>query len=227
VNDLEPKGASLEAKFQLNCTEGVDGVPGEKDFIGLRISRANHNCRPNACCSYDEEAQVAILYALQDIQPGEEISVNYCPFTRLAPPELEFDECQMSLRDHWGIVCPLDCFCNNPNARKLVMEGRRLNDTIKSLIQSDRLDEALKVGEKRLEIQRQLNMSWGQCASLECALFHLAIRKKETLSRAEQYIQSALKVFRIIRPFSKLIEKYEMLLKHPEMDEYYLKLEME
>ena len=215
----------MEAKFQLNCTEGVDGIPGGKDFIGLRISRANHNCRPNACCSYDEEAKVAILYALQDIQPGEEISVNYCPFTRLAPPELEFDACKMSLRDHWGIGCPLDCFCNDLNARKLVMEEKRLNDVIKSLVQSGCLGEALTIGEKRLETLRQLNMSWGRCASLECALFHLAIRKKETLPRAEKCVRSALKVFRIIRPFSKLIAKYEMLLKHPEVDEYYLKLE--
>lgn len=75
--DLEPKGASLQAKFELNQLIGHPSRDGGKDFVGLRISRMNHDCRPNAGYSYDETASAEIVFAQRDIQPGEEICISY------------------------------------------------------------------------------------------------------------------------------------------------------
>ena len=84
INDLEPKGGSLQDKFNLN--EWPSAWPcrdNGKSYVGLRISRVNHNCRPNAARIYDEVARVEILYALQDIPPGEEICYSYYIFPHI------------------------------------------------------------------------------------------------------------------------------------------------
>ena len=132
----------------------------------------------------------------------------------------------MSLKNSWGIICPVDCFCKDPEARKQVLEGRRLSDEVTAQLRTRRSERALAAGEKRLEIQRQLNISWGDLASLESELFHISLMKKKTLPRASRLIKDAIRIYKIIKPFSKVIEKYEMLLKHPEMDEYYFRLEL-
>jgi len=75
--NLEPKGASLQAKFELNQLIGHPSRDGGKNFVGLRISRMNHDCRPNAGYSYDETARAEIVFAQRDIQPGEEICISY------------------------------------------------------------------------------------------------------------------------------------------------------
>jgi len=201
---LEPKGASLEDKFKLNCI-------GENDRLSLRISRVNHSCRPNASCSYDEVAQVAILYALMDIQLGEEICVSYCSFARLdqlrpnagVSPEMEFVICRMTLKAKWGITCPLDCFCKDPGTRQLVLEGRRLNDDINSAAAVGSIEGILKAVEKRLEIEVELNMSWSEIAKLGSELYRIALMKEKTFPKAHQFLKDIQELNGMIRPHSK------------------------
>ena len=45
--------------------------------VAMRIAHVNHACQPNAAVVYDETARVAVLVALNDIQPGDEISIFY------------------------------------------------------------------------------------------------------------------------------------------------------
>jgi len=115
---LEPKGASLESKFQLNSVAGDEDRDGGKDIVGLRISRVNHDCRSNAARIYDDGARVDVLFALRDIQPGEEVCVNYCSFARmdlsrptarLRPPEMEFSVYAQSLKVKTQLEHRLPC----------------------------------------------------------------------------------------------------------------------
>ncbi len=48
---------------------GANMESGGLKVVAHRIARVNHCCQPNAATIYDETAQVAILFALKDIQP--------------------------------------------------------------------------------------------------------------------------------------------------------------
>jgi len=172
----------------------------------------NHNCRPNAGYSYDEVGQVAILYALKDIHPGEEICLSYCSFARLdqlrpnaglVSPDMEFVICRVTLKAKWGITCALDCFCKDPGARKLVLEGRRLNDDINSAAAAGSIEGILKACEKRLEIEVELNMSWSEIAKLGSELYRIALMKERTFPKAYQFLKDIQELNGIIRPHSK------------------------
>ena len=106
-----------------------------------------------------------------------------------------------------------------------MVEARHLGDKMKSRLQTGSQEGVLVAGEKRLEIQRRLNISCSEIARLECELYHISIMKKKTLPKADALIKDVLRIYKIIQPYSKLIEKYEKLSKYPESDENYLKLE--
>ena len=53
IENLEPKGASLEDKFKMNAFQGHPEFEDGKQFLGLRSSRVNHNCSLNAGMSCD------------------------------------------------------------------------------------------------------------------------------------------------------------------------------
>ena len=67
MKDLGPEGSPLELKFTCNSLPTV----------AVRIARVNHSCQPNADTIYDETARVTVLFAIKDIQPGEEIFIRY------------------------------------------------------------------------------------------------------------------------------------------------------
>jgi hypothetical protein len=50
---------------------------GGNTFTCLHASRFNHSCSPNAKWSWHEATKTLRIFALQDIMPGEEISVTY------------------------------------------------------------------------------------------------------------------------------------------------------
>ena len=116
-------GATLEDKFSVHS---LSGAASESELIGvaLRYARVNHACLPNTSAMYDETALVAILCALRDIHPGEEITIcYYSPFFKLVPyfsclgpliPEPSCIEEKISyfrnfLTAMHGITCPSDC----------------------------------------------------------------------------------------------------------------------
>jgi len=102
INDLVPEGESLQLKFMTNTLVTGNVQHPREIAAAVRIARVNHACQPNTATIYDETARVAILFAVKDIQPGEEITTCYhAPFFCLsnltAPypgmnPELNIDE---------------------------------------------------------------------------------------------------------------------------------------
>ena len=122
VRDLGPKGKNLEQKFKKNVFLGGN-MEVSKKAVALRIARLNHSCQPNAATIYDETARVAILFALKDIQLGEEISISY--YSRLfalgsarlssSNPELSLGEEFIYLKNQilsgYRITCPDNCSC--------------------------------------------------------------------------------------------------------------------
>jgi len=116
-----------------------------------------------------------------------------------------------------GIICPSDCFCYDPAILALVRKGRKIRPTINELSSQNKIEEALAAGEKLLDIQRRLNISWTSVGITEINLFNIAVQKSETRSRAEQYIRSAVELFRNICPYSENMTKVmERLPEHPD-----------
>ena len=142
----------MEAKFKLNSFQEPPYLENGKQFLGLRSSRVNHNCSPNAAISYDYVARVQIIFSLRDIQPGEEICICYYAHLTLDmepdsvvrrrdppvavlrsmiqqgknPREFDFIVNESNLKLNWGIICPEDCFCKNPEKRKLILKAKQL-----------------------------------------------------------------------------------------------------
>ena len=76
-------------------------------------------------------------------------------------------------------------------------EGRKTIITVAtSAIRQHKIEEALDAGDKLLDIYRRLNVSWIYRDHTEVTLFHVAIRKSETLPRATHYIRSTVELFR-------------------------------
>ena len=150
----------------------------------------NHACQPNASTIYDETARVAILFALKDIHPGEEITIcYYSPFFEFSPylpslslllPAINSIEEELSffqnlMASNHGITCPSDCFCYDPAILALVREGRQIHPTIAELTNQNKIEEALAAGEKLLDIHQRLNVSWESIGNMYYNLFRVAI----------------------------------------------------
>jgi len=208
--------------------------------VALRIARVNHACQPNATVIYDEIARVAVLFAHKDIQLGEEICICYYSCFFKLGHNLRFPgvnpDCSMEeefifvkeqmLSSFHGFTCPADCACSYPSFRALVCETKQIYATIIELARQYKTREALDAGDKLLDIQRRLNISWVYRGLTEYNLFRIAVMKSETIPRAKQYIQSAVELFRNICPYSKeLTKSMEKLLEHPETEPDYLRID--
>ena len=238
IKDLGPDGAPLVIKFCRNFFKGAN--VDQQCTVALRIARVNHACRPNAATIYDETARVAILFAQQDIQPGEEICIcYYSPFFKLdslvrtpginpewnMEQEFQFLKAK-SLTSMHGITCPSECSCYDLTVPALVHEGRKIQETVIELAFTNKIGEALAAGDKLLAVHRRLDISWVHRAYADYNLFRVAILKSETLPRANEYIRSAVDLFRKICPYSeKLTKKFERLMEHPETDPNYLAID--
>ena len=77
IEDLMPVGGTMLDKFNLNQTTGDPSRDSGRPQLGLRISRLNHDCDPNAGYNYCDASRVQILYANRDILKGEEICISY------------------------------------------------------------------------------------------------------------------------------------------------------
>jgi len=221
----------LEVKFEINSVQGDEHRDGGKNYVGLRLSRANHHCRPNADYVYDETARVVVLFAQKDILPGDEICISYISFADfaldretvdLSTPEEEFKSVQDYLAANWGISCPKDCFCKDINSRKLVIKGRRIHKEMSLLVGQKQTEEALEFGDKFLNIQRLLDVSWLKRVETEYHCFQIALMRQETLCRAKEYLSNVFRFYKANCPYSLFTKTCENLLKHPETDRNYL-----
>lgn len=214
----------------MNAFNGSTSREDGKHYVGVRLSRLNHSCHPNADHVFDDVACVAILFAQRDIHPGEEICIDYTYFRALEPsrptahlnPKEEFDLIQSNLLDKFGITCPGDCFCKNSESRKLILKGRKLHEEVLLLASKVLLEDALETGEKLLEVYERLNISLGMRAALLFTLFEIAVSSSRTVERAQSYIQSSVNLRRMIAPYSTDTQRVEGLLKRPESYESYL-----
>ena len=91
---------------------------------------------------------------------------------------MELNFLRNDLLSAFGITCPVDCFCYDPDTWTLVQKGRKLYETIITLANEQEMtEEAVLAGDKLLDIYRRLNVSWYFRGFVEHNLFQIAIRK--------------------------------------------------
>ena len=238
MRDLGPEGDTLQQKFTKNTFMGANMESGGPKAVALRIARVNHCCQPNAATIYDDTARVAILFALKDIQPGEEISISYYSHlfalgsVRLSSSSpkwslgKEFNYLKNRILSGYGITCPASCSCNDPTIRALIHEARQLDRTVMTLAGQFKSKKALEAGEKLLEIYGRLNVSWCYPGLTYFLLFRVAVQRSELLPKAKHYILSAAEIFGKICPYSERTTKRMVkLCEHPETDPDHMKID--
>jgi hypothetical protein len=87
-------------------TNYIDVTPPKGKEIGCMyryISRINHSCQPNVYWSYMEQEHTLAIVATRDLDPGEELLVDYCGHD---------DSWQgTERRDHLSLFYGFDCRC--------------------------------------------------------------------------------------------------------------------
>lgn len=75
----------------------IDGI--SQQVLFPEIAMLNHDCRPNAAYSWDEEMMTHYVHAIRDIQPGEEITITYID------NEKDRKARMARLKRNWGFDC--------------------------------------------------------------------------------------------------------------------------
>lgn len=89
------------------------GTNAMEGGIFLGCSRFNHSCGANAAYSWNARKNEERIYALKDIQDGEEITVSYVPETIAYLPK---DDRRKRINQEDGLslhLCPLYSECGN------------------------------------------------------------------------------------------------------------------
>lgn len=223
---MAPDGKSVEYKFHFNSLRGDPSRDFGTNYVALRISRVNHSCKPNAGHIYDDVARVEILYAERDINPGEEICILYTPFTELLPDpfliwwrtiESEFEAYKKLLLLKWNIICPADCFCNDPNARKLIVEAWELLLMMATISPYTDANLSLHCTEKLLQVQNHLCPSSENGIKYHVFAFKVACCLQMTdptkKQKALEHLQAVYGIYSAISPYASTTRTYETALK--------------
>lgn len=206
--DLVPKGASLQVKFSTNSLPGHPERDSGRNYVGLRLSRANHDCRPNAGHVYDEIARVVILFAQQDIQIGEEICIYYSNTSSGDGYQRANDR----FAAIWGFTCPVDCPCKNLARQQIFLEAVRLQKQMTSLAQADLINDALNVGEMLLDVHLQLNFKWISRFHTHFDLFKIAFKDSKMRDRALKHLKASYQLISNLCPYSKVTSELKKIV---------------
>lgn len=157
VQDLMPVNGTYEEKFALNRV----GISNNDLALFLRISRVNHDCKPNADHRYDETFKAVVLFAQREIAEGEEITINYQQSHDIAET-MTASTARLALQNKWGIVCSEDCFCYDIEIQALIARSRDLDAKICTLALqgNSQLEQALEVVKELMRHHETLGTSF-------------------------------------------------------------------
>ena len=212
VQDLMPLNGSTKDKVAFNGLADRFG----NTVLCLRIALANHDCHANADHNHDEGTRVKVLFAVRDIQMGEEICINYARLDDPDNPRSPY-RTRAILEGKWGIRCPENCYCWNKNVLKLLTEARELDASIPHLAATGRVSEAMETVEKLLKIRESMQASFILMKRTFYDGFTVGILQKKTMEQGQEYIRRAFEISANIvsNPDSPQSLKYEKYMKDP------------
>ena len=221
LQSLEPKEGTLSQKIELNSLGG--DTTDDYSYVCARISRANHNCNPNAAHYLDKTFKAKVLYAERDIQSGEEICISYTNFTdcsSLTSPE----EARYILAHKWKVQCSTDCYCFQAEKVEAAERAKYLDNEIQVIASTTpNTTKALKLIRELLRIHESLPSSQVSKMRTYYDGFQIAIMKRETMQAALSFIQAAYDIKRrILSPKSDEVQTMLAFVENPSSHRNYL-----
>ncbi|KAI8619175.1 hypothetical protein BC830DRAFT_1165566 [Chytriomyces sp. MP71] len=221
---LAPVGGTSKEKWERNA---VGCAAGASPAVALRLSRANHDCNPNAGRVHDTATDCIVLYATREIAAGDEICINYVPWNsvlweeQVRPP---------SRRDHitqnWGFTCRDDCFCKSVECERVVCEAIALDARI---LQESALFEHglshrmlfLSLIQQILDITRDICTPASQADYLWNG-FSVAIMDQSNRYMGMAFLQKlVIDTSSVFHASDPALTRYNELLKNPSLHENY------
>ncbi|KAL4811625.1 hypothetical protein BDW67DRAFT_190101 [Aspergillus spinulosporus] len=108
-------GDPIEDRLETNAFGvAIGGQSVNHRALLTQTSRMNHDCRPSCILQFDSSTLVASVYTVQDVRPGDELTISYIPLPAV------YEDRQSATRN-WGFSC--SC-----TACMLSLEDRLLSD---------------------------------------------------------------------------------------------------
>ena len=167
--------------------------------IGLRLSRVNHSCEPNAQKIADDDLGVNVVSLLRDVRAGEEVTIAYLPCDDPSG-DREPEEAREILRDHWGIECDALCRCRDEALAARVAEARALDARIFELGGRCDVAGAVAAAERLLALYDEMRLPplhQARSRTLYDA-FQVAVMDRDRARDAEAFLRAALDIHRAV-----------------------------
>ena len=211
-------GGDLDAVFLRNEYGGRDGP-----VIGLRLSRVNHDCDPNAMKVADDDRGVNVVVALRDIRAGEEVTIAYLPCDDPST-DREPDEARAILRQHWLIECPSACRCRDEALAARVARARALDARIFELGGRCDVAGAVAAAHELLALFDEAGLPRLHMARARTLFdaFQVAVMQRARAAEAAGFLRRALEIHaRCFHPTSAGVADYERLARDPSQHANY------
>ena len=209
VRDLEPLHGTVLEKERLNAFRFH-----EESFLFVRAARMNHSCNSNACQVFEDG--LMIVTSLRDVQPGEEICINYTNLNGKSS-HCSPKEARELLQQKWGIICPHDCICRNPQYGEDLECCRRLQREVAQLLDYQILDGAIKKVDSLLSALEKINPTWLWLEDAYWSAFTLASHSPSLMHLAAEYGREAISIHKAIcNPGSETVEDMEIAVSEPQ-----------
>lgn len=98
LKPLQGRVKSIASTLRIEETGGSSASEAIPMFP--TICKINHSCIPNAYFWWNKTTACGVIHAIQEIQPGEEITVAYSSVA-----EMEYFRRLHRLKDYWNITC--------------------------------------------------------------------------------------------------------------------------
>jgi hypothetical protein len=169
--------------------------------------------------------QVKVLYSERPIAEGEEICIAYVSYNDIGS-KISPIESRLSLQTKWGITCPEDCPCRDPERRKIIRQSRELDSIIYQMGSTMNPEGALRAVKK---LVKNLESNFHILMNLQRAYhdgFQIAIMKRKTISLGKEYAKKSYDIISSLQhPLSRDVLDGKRWMENPEMHRNYLQLE--
>ena len=208
----EEAGLGLEAKFEKNEYGSHEGP-----VVGLRLSRVNHGCDPNAAKVHDYEFGVNVVVALRRIRAGEEVLIAYLPADDPSE-ERGADEGRAILAGKWGVACPADCRCRDEALAERMEHARELDARIFALGGRCDVAGAVAAAEELLALYDAAGLSPLHMARARTLFdaFQVSVMQRARAAQAAAFLRRALAVHeQVYHPTNRSVTEYRDLASNP------------
>lgn len=172
-----------------------------------------------------------ILFAERSIEAGEEISINYQPFTTPSSTSLSsyLVGCGAQLQANWGVSCPQNCICKDAEILEDISKSLEIAKTISQLGEEGDVLGALSQVETLITLQKGSGMPYSVFERSRSTLwngFQFGIMTKASLDQGREYLDTFVGIMGdILHPKSEAMVKYMGFQKDPGSHPNYLKWE--